>query len=141
MTIGMLPLHSFLAGNLLAQMKASVNSSYIPVSTTLNKAAPTPDQNQHTLFSPGKIYDVFIEHLCFIIPCPLLGNIPRPFSSTCSLQPQTRCTCALDHSPTPVLLLAMAPPVSTCLPADHMLFRGRYHIINTYLSSLHSPPW
>lgn len=45
MTIGMLPLHSFLAGNLLAQMKASVNSSDIPVSTALNKAAPTPDQN------------------------------------------------------------------------------------------------
>ena len=45
MTIGMLRLHSFLAGNLLAQMKASVNFSYIPVSTTLNKAAPTPDHN------------------------------------------------------------------------------------------------
>ena len=30
---------------LASQMKASVNSSYIPVSTALNKAAPTPDHN------------------------------------------------------------------------------------------------
>lgn len=76
MPIGMLRLHSFLARNLLAQMKASVNSSYIPVSTALNKAAPTPDHNQRPLFSPGKVYYVFIEHLCFIYLAPFLVTSP-----------------------------------------------------------------
>lgn len=45
MTVGGLWLHSFPAGSLLPQMKASVNSRHTPVSTTLNKAAPTPDHN------------------------------------------------------------------------------------------------